>query len=128
MQGRALRWREVRPNRLTPSDAKAGPRRILLGEAARALLDGLAETASGAWVFSGGEGDGPLSTNDLWRFWTEAHDGAGVVAHARLHDPRHAHASHAVMTGESLPMIGKMLGHRKVQTTNRHVHLNDAPP
>ena len=123
---RCLPWCEVKPDRLTPSDAKTGPRHVLLGEAARELLDGLAETASGEWVFPGGKGNGPLSTDDLWRFWIKTRDAAGIVADARLHDLRHSHASHAVMNGESLHVAGRLLGLRRVITTNRYVHLDDA--
>ena len=32
-------------------------------------------------------------------------------------------ASRAVALGESLPMIGKLLGHTQVQTTARYAHL-----
>ena len=32
-------------------------------------------------------------------------------------------APRALSLGESLPMIGKLLGHRKVQTTARYAHL-----
>ncbi|MXW90375.1 MAG: tyrosine-type recombinase/integrase, partial [Rhodospirillaceae bacterium] len=99
---RCLRWCEVKPDRLTLTDAKTGPRHVLLGEAARALLDGLADTASGEWVFPGRSEDEPLNKNDLWTFWIRTRDAAGIVADARLHDLRHAHASHAVMNGESL--------------------------
>ena len=41
----------------------------------------------------------------------------------RIHDLRHSFASRALALGESLPMIGKLLGHRKVQTTARYAHL-----
>ena len=41
----------------------------------------------------------------------------------RKHDLRHSYASRALSLGESLPMIGKLLGHRKVQTTARYAHL-----
>ncbi len=51
---RCLRRCEVRPDRLTLTDTKTGPRHVLLGEAARELLDDLAERASGAWVFPAG--------------------------------------------------------------------------
>ncbi len=44
---RRLRWCQVKPDRLTLIDAKTGPRHVLLGESARELLDGLAESASG---------------------------------------------------------------------------------
>ena len=52
-------------------------------------------------------------------------DAAGIVPDARLHDLRHAHASHAVMNGESLHVAGRLLGHRRASTTNRYVHLDD---
>ncbi|MCY4438821.1 MAG: integrase family protein [Deltaproteobacteria bacterium] len=83
---RRLRWCEVKPDRLALIDAKTGPMHVLLGEAARELLDGVAETASGEWVFPGDRGSGPLSTNELWTFWTSVRDAAGIVADARLHD------------------------------------------
>ena len=39
------------------------------------------------------------------------------------HDLRHAFATRALALGKSLPMIGKLLGHAKVQTTARYAHL-----
>jgi len=45
----------------------------------------------------------------------------------RIHDLRHSFASSAVGMGESLPMIGKLLGHSQVQTTARYAHLADDP-
>ena len=73
-------------------------------------------------VFLAIKGDGPLSTDCLWRFWIKARDAAGIVADARLHDLRHSHVSHAVMNGESLHVAG----HHRATTTNRYVHLDDA--
>ena len=122
---RRLRWGEVKPDRLALIDAKTGPRHVLLGEAARELLDRLGRSASGEWVFPGRGGDEPLTKNHLHYFWTKARDMAGIVADARLHDLRHAHASHAVMNGESLHVAGRLLGHRGATTTNRYVHLDD---
>ena len=43
----------------------------------------------------------------------------------RLHDLRHTFASHAAMNNEALPMIGKLLGHRQIQSTSRYAHLDD---
>ena len=40
-----------------------------------------------------------------------------------MDDLRHSYASRALSLGESLPMIGKLLGHRKMQTTARYAHL-----
>ena len=48
----------------------------------------------------------------------------GVVAEGdRNNDLSHSYASRALSLGEGLPMIGKLLGHRKVQTTARYAHL-----
>ena len=41
----------------------------------------------------------------------------------RIHDLRHSYASRALALGESLPMIGKLLGHSQVETTARYAHL-----
>ena len=43
------------------------------------------------------------------------------------HNLRHSFASAAVMGGESLPMVEKILGHTQAQTTARYAHLADHP-
>ena len=43
----------------------------------------------------------------------------------RLHDLRHTAASHAVMSGENLPLAGKLLGHTRHRTTSGYAHLAD---
>jgi len=42
---------------------------------------------------------------------------------SRIHDMRHSFASRALALGESLSMIGKLLGHNKIDTTARYAHL-----
>ena len=46
--------------------------------------------------------------------------GARVV---RIHNLRHSYASRALALGESLPMIGRLLGHKQIETTARYAHL-----
>jgi hypothetical protein len=41
----------------------------------------------------------------------------------RLHDLRHSFASFGVSAGLSLPVIGALLGHKDVSTTQRYAHL-----
>ena len=43
----------------------------------------------------------------------------------RLHDLRHTAASHAVMSGENLPLVGRLLGHRRHETTAGYAHMAD---
>ena len=69
------------------------------------------------------DADGPLGVSRRYEFWLKVRDQAGIVADARLHDLRHSFAFRALVLGESLPMIGKLLGHTQVQTTARYAHL-----
>ena len=43
----------------------------------------------------------------------------------RSHDLRHTFASHAVMKGVGVPMVSKLLGHRKTAMTLRYTHVAD---
>ena len=43
----------------------------------------------------------------------------------RIHDLWHTIASHAVMSGGNLPLVGKLLGHRRHRTTAGYAHLAD---
>jgi len=45
----------------------------------------------------------------------------------RLHDLRHSFASFAVADGESLFLVGKVLGHASMAMTERYAHLADDP-
>ena len=45
----------------------------------------------------------------------------------RLHDLRHSFASVGAGAGLSLPLIGKMLGHKQPSTTQRYAHISDDP-
>ena len=54
--------------------------------------------------------------------WDRVRRRAGLDG-VRLHDLRHTYASRALALGESLPMIGDLLGHRMVNTTARYAHL-----
>ena len=45
----------------------------------------------------------------------------------RIHDLRHAYASTAVARGDSLYIVGRILGHRRAETTQRYAHLAVEP-
>ena len=107
---RRLGWCEVKLDRSTLIDAKTGPRHILLDEAARGLLDGLAQTTSGKEVFPGKDADGPSGESNLYWFWRSVRDVVGIVTDARLHDLHHVHASHVIANRESLHIAGRLLG------------------
>ena len=45
------------------------------------------------------------------------------VEDVRIHDLRHSFASRAQARGETLPVIGKLVGHSDIETTARYAHL-----
>ena len=97
-----------------------GARAVPLSPAARLVLTSLPLQDDNPWVFPGRErGTRMANLNASWQV---------VRKDARLQDVRigdlhRSFASRALALGESLPMIGKLLGHRHVQTTARYAHL-----
>ena len=49
------------------------------------------------------------------------------VKERRLHDIRHSFASVAIAGGDSLFLVGKLLGHKRASSTERYAHLGDDP-
>jgi integrase len=45
----------------------------------------------------------------------------------RIHDLSHTFASSGVALGQSLPIIGRLLGHKQPQSTARYAHLAATP-
>ena len=76
------------------------------------------------WVFPGDTEGKPVQ--EIKRFWHDVREQA-ELKDLRIHDLRHTFASLLVSGGMSLPMIGKLLGHTQVQTTQRYAHLFDDP-
>lgn len=117
-----LTWREVRGNRLLLTDSKTGPRTVWVGDEVRDLLATLPRRQKQECVF---QLDSDIDIiQSVSRVWQKAQDLANLK-HVRLHDLRHSFASHAAAMSETLPMIGKLLGHASVQSTARYAHLDD---
>ena len=76
------------------------------------------------WLLPGGAEGKPLQ--DVKRFWEHVRAKADLPA-VRIPDLHHTFASLLVSGGITLPMIGKLLGHTQVQTTQRYAHLLDDP-
>ena len=118
----ALRWDEVDLEReeLRLRDTKSGPRTVPLSPPAIRVLSKRPRVPGNPWVIPGGvDGEYLKYIHDPWcKVRARAN-----LEDVRLHDFRHSFASRALVLGESLPMIGKLLGHARVQTTARYAHL-----
>ena len=83
------------------------------------------------WLFPGdalGADGAPKDqpVQEIRRFWS-AMQAAAELPGVRIHDLRHTFASLLVSGGASLEMIGKLLGHSQMRTTQRYAHLIDGP-
>ena len=118
----SLQWADVKGNRLKLRDSKTGPRTVWLGDEARKLIDSLPRHRNVPWLFWNPTHRKPMLC--LSKHWYAIRDQAALRG-VRLHDLRHTFASHAAMNKETLPMIGRLLGHRSTQSTSRYAHLDD---
>jgi integrase len=123
--------------------------RVPLSSPAVDLLKAMRVESRSQFVFCGPEGK-PLT--DIKRTWKSVCKKAGLIEfvpklsrsgkpvmdqagrpvlidqpNVRIHDLRHSFASILVSAGASLPLIGQLLGHTQVQTTQRYAHLFDQP-
>ena len=93
---------------------------VPLSPGAARVLAGLPRDAGNPWVIAGRKPGSRLS--HIVYYWYRVRERAGLDD-VRIHDLRHSFASRALALGESLPTIGKLLGHSKIQTTARYAHL-----
>ena len=117
-----LRWDDIdrTAGEIRIRDAKTGARRIPLTPAVEWVLARVPRIADNPWIVTGQKPGDHLKNLD--QIWARLRRRAGLKD-VRIHDCRHSYASRALAIGEGLPMIGKLLGHRKVTTTARYAHL-----
>jgi len=119
-----LRWEHVDLDaaQLHLPDTKTGARTIALPQAAVKVLEALPRVPGNPWAIAGRKPGTHLKGLDVgWRTLRKR----ARLKDVRIHDLRHSYASRALALGESLPMIGKLLGHRQIETTARYAHLAD---
>ena len=117
-----LRWDDIdrTAGELRLRDGKTGARMVPLTPAVSEVLAGIAHAEDNPWVIVGQKpGTRMTNVNDPWLL-VRAEAGLDDV---RIHDLRHSWASRALAMGESLSMIGKLLGHNRLDTTARYAHL-----
>ena len=122
----SLRWEyeDLETGELRLPESKTGSKVVHLGEPAVAVLQGIPRREGDPWALPGAKRGSHISY--LHDSWTRILERAGIE-NLRIHDLRHSFASGGLLVGEDLPMIGKLLGHNKVQTTARYAHLANDP-
>ena len=117
-----LRWDDIdrTAGEFRLRDGKTGARMVPLTPTAETVLAGIERVPRNPWVIAGKQPGTHLSTitQDWYRLRSRAD-----LDDVRIHDLRHSYASRALAAGESLSMIGKLLGHADIQSTARYAHL-----
>ena len=104
-----LRWDDVdrTAGEFRLRDGKTGTRMVPLTPTAEAVLAGIRGVPTNPWVIVGKQPGTHLPTITAEWYRLRARAGLDDV---RIHDLRHSYASRALAAGESLSMIGKLLG------------------
>src|SRR5260370_731049 len=75
------------------------------------------------WLFPGAKPDHPISTKSIFLACRKAAQKAGISKAVHPHSLRHAFATHLLEAGVDLRTIQILLGHAKLETTARHLHV-----
>lgn len=121
-----LRWDDIdwEHGCLRLADSKTGAKTVVLGAPAIELLHGLPRIDGNPHVFPGTKEHAHLV--GLQKIWQRLRNRA-ELPDVRLHDLRHSFASVGAASGDSLLIIGKLLGHKNAASTQRYAHLGDDP-
>ena len=75
------------------------------------------------WLFPGRPIDKPLDRVSVHLFFYKSKVKAGITKNATVHSLRHSFATHLLEDGVSLIHIQQLLGHARLSTTCRYLHL-----
>lgn len=120
----SLKWSYFNANHTQAilPDSKTGQKIIIIPSVVWELLSNLPQ--ENEYCFPGNGKEGHLV--DIKKTWRIICEKAGISGW-RIHDLRHAFAAYAASSGQSLPIIGSLLGHSQPQTTARYAHLANNP-
>jgi integrase len=122
--GLQWKWVDFERRCLCLPDSKTGAKTVPLGDPAIDLLRTMPAIGGSEFVFTASRGDGHII--GLPSVWEEARKLANLPG-VPTRDLRHSFASVAVSGGESLYIVGKILGHRQARTTEVYAHLAPDP-
>jgi integrase len=121
-----LRWIDVDFDRglLLLPDTKTGKKTFPLARPVIDFLASLPRIEGNPFVLPGNVDEAHFV--GLQKVWTRIRASIGLQD-VRLHDLRHSFASVGTDEGDSLQVIGRLLGHSKITTTQRYAHLSMNP-
>lgn len=119
-----MKWEYVdfEEGKINLPDSKSGKKTIWLSDKARDYIDAIPHKRGNPFVFPGQRtGSRLINLQKPWRKLRAIAE----IEDVRIHDLRHTYASLAVSQNLSLPIVGKLLGHKSTKSTERYAHLYD---
>lgn len=86
------------------------------------VLEALPRESDNPWVVPGAK-PGKRQAHGGHRLDGAEYPHAGQIARRAYPHIRHSFASRALALGEGLPIVGRLLDHRRIETTARYAHL-----
>ncbi|MGX9522956.1 tyrosine-type recombinase/integrase [Vibrio mediterranei] len=122
-----LQWSFVKGSEWHLPDSKTGAKIVYVGEAAQRQVSQLRKEYAGyqsedVFPLLSGFASKPTKVHTVWVQVRTLAEIKGV----RIHDLRHTFASYAVLEGYPIPMVAKLLGHKRISSTLRYTHVGDA--
>ena len=121
----SLTWGDLQPSELggkcTVFGKGSKTRVVLVPVALWELLMKLPRIIDAVFVSRTGR---PLERTMMYKIVKQSAKRAGVSEKASCHWLRHSHASHALSSGCNLRLLQQSLGHSKLETTERYLHIN----
>lgn len=105
-------------------DSKTGAKVVPVGAPVLSLLSKIPRAVGNPYVIRGEKVGNHFV--GIQKVWMGVRTAAGMED-VRLHDLRHSFASVSARSGESLLVIGRVLGHKTSAATSRYAHLSDNP-
>lgn len=82
------------------------------------------------WLFPGRSAERPLSSRAAQAMTRRARLRAGIRKRVTPHTLRHSYATHMLEAGNDIRVIQRILGHKRIRSTLRYIHLHSThiPP
>ncbi len=121
----SLTWGDLQPSdeggRCTVFGKGSKTRVVLVPASVWQLLMRLPKIIDAVFVSRTGR---PLERTMVYKIVKQCAKRAGISEKASCHWLRHSHASHAIASGCNLRLLQQSLGHSKLETTERYLHIN----
>ena len=122
-----LTWNDLQPTdgggKATIFGKGARTRLVLIPESLWRTLRALPKSQTTNAVFVSRTGR-PLERTMVFKIFKQCASQAGISPVASCHWLRHSHASHAISAGCNLRLLQVSLGHSKLETTERYLHID----